>query len=145
MSGLKGTTTSATGSIEVSFVNRNGGQVLLYAGHQYYKKKILKNGVTIYECNQRRQRCRGSVSVLNNAIIKENVHSHAPDFAKNMIDKKLHEVKQVVSKSQAYKSIPTIYKEALSSLNDDGLNLIRKIPKFKNVKTSLYRKRSDAM
>lgn len=81
----------------------------------------------------------------NNAIIKENVHSHAPDFAKNMIDKKLHEVKQVVSKSQAYKSIPTIYKEALSSLNDDGLNLIRKIPQFKNVKTSLYRKRSDAM
>ena len=56
--------TSTTLDNQWSFIKRGGGQVLLHAGHQYYKKKSFKNGVTVYECNQRRQHCRGSVNIL---------------------------------------------------------------------------------
>lgn len=75
----------------------------------------------------------------------ENPHSHAPDFAKNILDQKLHEVKQNISATEASKSVPRIYKEAIGSMKDDGLDLIKKIPNFKNIKSTLYKKRNDAV
>jgi hypothetical protein len=133
--------TSSTDSERLIYINRNGGVVLLRAGHQYSKKKEYANGWSLWRCVKWRQNCSGSVNVKENNISKEIHHQCDPSEMDNVIAKKLHECREKVL-SSSFSPIPNIYNNVKSEFNESGLDLVQKLPSFSNIKTALYAARN---
>lgn len=62
---------------QLTFVSRNGGQVLLRNGYQYYKKRMYKSGIMVWECRYRKQRrCPGLVNVQVSFFLRKIIKHH---------------------------------------------------------------------
>ncbi|KAH9640813.1 hypothetical protein HF086_001974 [Spodoptera exigua] len=86
--------TSANNSGELTFIKRNGGIVLLRAGHQYSKKTDYKSGCSTWRCINWRKKCQGYINIKENKIIKETNHQCEPNEINNEIALKLHECRE---------------------------------------------------
>lgn len=62
---MSGSSTSCTTSGEVSliYIKRKHGVVLLHGGHQYYVKKKYPSGLSVWECSQRKKKCKGVIKI----------------------------------------------------------------------------------
>ncbi|XP_075990271.1 uncharacterized protein LOC142985914 [Anticarsia gemmatalis] len=140
---MSGSSTSCTNSGEVSliYIKRKHGVVLLHGGHQYYVKKKYPSGLSLWECSQRKKKCKGVIKIRNNNIVNETPHLCTPDFLKNEIDERLYSCKQEIIKGN-YPAVPQSYNNMIATLENSGLDLVCKIPTFNSVKSSLYRFRN---
>lgn len=120
--------------------SKRGGKVLLYNGFQFYKKQQNKDGSIMWRCIKA-PNCFGSVRVYNDVVLKESSHKCNPSEIENVVKEALHRLKDRV-KSVQCEPIPTLYQETLLSLQDQGINLVTKLPNFKKIKTSLYSARN---
>lgn len=66
-----------------------------------------------------------------------------PNYAKNEIELKLIECQNKAS-TDFISSIPNIYKQTRREIKSLGYHLVTKVPKYKSVKTTLYKKRNEA-
>lgn len=156
-----GPSTSSGKPRELTFIHRNGGLVLLRAGHQYTKKRENKNGWSHWRCVNVKD-CSGSlqikvcfknlpffnfksVSICNNILLSlqdgnisnEKNHKCKPDKVKNSMAKEINKLRETVLKSD-FTPIPKIYNTFKSQFSEAEHNLVKKIPTFKNLKTNLY-------
>ncbi|XP_063634445.1 uncharacterized protein LOC134805087, partial [Cydia splendana] len=63
--------------------------------------------------------------------------------AQNEIDIKMNDCKKQVESDTA--SIPRVYRKAVGSLENSGINIISKLPEFTSVKSTLYRHRNKTL
>ncbi|XP_026736837.1 uncharacterized protein LOC113500301 [Trichoplusia ni] len=129
--------TSANNSGELTFIKRNGGIVLLRAGHQYSKKTDYKSGCSTWRCINWRKKCQGYINIKENKIIKETNHQCEPNEINNEIALKLHECREKVVSSN-FSPVTKIYNDLVTEFNDSGMNLLKALPTFENIKTTLY-------
>lgn len=122
--------------------SQRGRKLLLYNGFQFHKKQQNKDGSIMWRCIKA-PACFGSVKVLNEDVLKESPHKCEPSEIKNVVKEAIHNLKDKV-KSVKCEPIPTLYQETLLSLHDKGLNLVTKLPDFKNIKTGLYNARNKS-
>nr|XP_049693357.1 uncharacterized protein LOC126053954 [Helicoverpa armigera] len=161
------TSSGKTGSL--TFITRNGGLVLMRAGYQYTKKRENKNGWTHWRCvnvNVKVKECSGSLqikcSIFQYVFLSENYfakaillssqdgnisneknHSCEPDELKNVMAKKLDDLRDKVMKSD-FAPIPNIYNKFKSQFCATESDLVRNIPSFANIKSKLYYARNNA-
>ncbi|CAK1591836.1 unnamed protein product [Parnassius mnemosyne] len=129
---------------EINVMKRRRGRVLMLNGYQYYKLKVYKDASVIWRCAQyKKNKCTGSVTIRDKKEVKAtpNIITCAQDFAKNEIDLKFYECKKKISEDSI--SVTRVYKNAVSSLENAGNNFINKLPKFGDVKSTLYRYRNE--
>lgn len=135
--------TSKSDKDEIEFITtRRGGMALLYSGRKYHRNKFYSNGNTFWLCYYNNNGCTGSVTLnVRNEIVKEKLHKEncQQDFGKNKVLKELHKSKEITSCS--FESVKKEYDTMVFKLENDGINLVRKIPKFASVKTGLYNER----
>ncbi|XP_063394302.1 uncharacterized protein LOC134679329 [Cydia fagiglandana] len=110
---------------QIQYISRNGGSVLLHDGYQYHKKKEYKNQNVFW----------------NEKIEKEKPHTCVQNFNKNIEDLQL-DICVKKSKQLDGVPLPQIYQSTVSSLQDEGIDLLCKIPPFRNVKTRMYYNRN---
>lgn len=65
-------TSGSSNSVDLVFVNKNGGTVLLRAGHQYYARKKHKSGLIVWACTKRKV-CKGLVRIKVRKLYYQNV------------------------------------------------------------------------
>lgn len=54
----------ADSHVNIEIIDRKGGKVLLYSGHQYHKKKAYKNKSILWRCaNNRKLKCTGYLTI----------------------------------------------------------------------------------
>ncbi|XP_053618109.1 uncharacterized protein LOC128679717 [Plodia interpunctella] len=133
--------TSNNSGGEFTIIQRNGGAVLLRAGYQYTKKITFKSGCITWRCVNWRKKCPAYINIKENNIIKEKSHQCKPDEIKNVVDQKLHECREKVLSSN-FSPIPNIYNNFMSEFENAGLDLLKKLPSFGNIKSSLYNARN---
>ncbi|CAK1593014.1 unnamed protein product [Parnassius mnemosyne] len=131
---------------EINVIKRRRGRVLMLNGYQYYKLKVYKDASVIWRCAQyKKNKCTGSVTIRDKKEVNATPHiiTCAQDFAKNEIDLKFYECKKKISEDSI--SVTRVYKNAVSSLENAGINFINKLPKFGDVKSALYRYRNKEL
>ncbi|KAL0860070.1 hypothetical protein ABMA27_010385 [Loxostege sticticalis] len=129
---------------EFSLIDKGRGKVILYNGHQYYKKKVYKNGMVWWTCSHKpRTNCTGSITMQEDRIVKEVEHipECVPDHVANVMIEKIQKCKERVKQINC-DPIPTIYNDSVEEMEHSGLDLICKIPPFKNIKSGLYKARN---
>lgn len=132
---------------DINIIKRRRGEVLLLNGYQYYKLKNYKDGGIIWRCAlYRKSKCVGSVTIINSIVSKAVSHlpTCSPDYAQNEIDLKLDDCKKQASASDTV-SVPKIYRKAVGSLENRGIDIIKKLPQFSSIKSTLYRQRNQAL
>lgn len=120
--------------------SQRGRKLLLYKGFQFHKKQQNKDGSVMWRCIKA-PACFGNIRVINEEVIKESSHRCEPSEIKNVVKVALNNLKNKV-KSVQCEPIPTLYQETLTSLHEQGLNLVTELPNFKNIKTGLYNTRN---
>ncbi|XP_060802037.1 protein tramtrack, beta isoform isoform X3 [Amyelois transitella] len=127
----------------IQYISRNRGTILLYAGHQYSIKRNNKRGTSVWRCRYRA--CTGQVVLKDDNVLKEIGHksSCTPDFAANDLALKMHRCKEIAATT--YCPIPTLVKNALPALKDEGVDAGTPLPKLTTVQGALYRARYKAM
>ncbi|KAL0902469.1 hypothetical protein ABMA27_000327 [Loxostege sticticalis] len=127
--------TSKSDKDEIEFITtRRGGMALLYSGRKYHRNKFYSNGNTFWLCYYNNNGCTGSVTLnVRNEIVKEKLHKEncQQDFGKNKVLKELHKSKEITSCS--FESVKKEYDTMVFKLENDGINLVRKIPKFASI------------
>lgn len=82
----------------------------------------------------------------NDQILKETTHtSCTPDFNKNIIDIHIDECKKNIT-SDDVPCVPAAFNSTISKILDEGLDKVtlpKDIPKFANIKSTLYRHRNS--
>lgn len=54
----------------IEIIDRKGGKVLLYSGHQYHMKKAYKNKSMLWRCaNKRKLKCTGYLTISGVSVI----------------------------------------------------------------------------
>lgn len=133
-------------SNSIQFVlTKRGGRKMLYNGRQYYKRKIYTNGNTFWLCYNKIQ-CKGNITLdSKNTFIKDKPHDDGciPNFSKNIILKKINSLKIKVGEN--LDPIQKQFEETICELQDDGVDLVADLPKFSNIKSSLYNERHKKM
>lgn len=120
-----------------------GREMALYSGYQHYLKAKNKNGSKNWTCVNR-NKCGGSLTTVNNKIIRKNKqHTCVPDEPKMEVLKCFDKCKKRARKELI--PIPKIFNEEFSELKDAGLDFVTKVPLFLNKKSSLYRNRQRAL
>lgn len=62
---------TSSGNTFLNYIQRNGGTVLLHAGHEYTIKRKFKSGLNVWECTARKKKkCRGVIKVGVPTIIR---------------------------------------------------------------------------
>jgi hypothetical protein len=80
----------------------------------------------------------------NSDIVHETGHNHAPDFPDNEIKKHMDSLeKQVVEDIST--PISHMYNDMNYKIKDSGLDKVKKISTFENIKKKLYRKRYKSL
>lgn len=67
-----------------------------------------------------------------------------PDFVSNELEVNFNKCIEKL-KSDCSVPVPNAFRQTVSTLKDKGIDLIKKIPKFKNVKNKFYRKRNKSL
>lgn len=120
-----------------------GGEVLLRAGHQYYKQKVHKSS-SWWRCSNKKNGCSGSVTLNfdKSRILRETRHvdSCIPNFEKNEVKLVMEKCKLQICKD--LKPIPATFNDETVKLKDAGYEFISELPKFDKIKSSLYRHRN---
>lgn len=122
--------------------SQRGRKLLLYNGFQFHKKQQNKDGSIMWRCIKA-PACYGSVRVLNEVVLRGSSHSCQPSEINNAVKEALHNLKDRVKSGQC-EPMPTLYQETLLSLHEQGLNLVTRLPDFKNIKTGLYNTRNKS-
>lgn len=135
---------SSSGTVKLKIVNSaRGGEILLRAGHQYYKQKNNKDS-SWWRCVNRKDGCSASVTLNSNRshVLRENAHcsSCIPNFEKNEVKVAIEKCKQSICED--LKPIPATYRICTKKLKDNGYEIIKELPNFDKVKSSLYRHRN---
>lgn len=76
-------------------------------------------------------------------IKRDDSHSCEPDLVSNVLEATFNKCMEKV-KSDCTIPIPSAFRQTVSTLKDSGIDLEKKIPKFKNVKNKFYRKRKKS-
>ena len=120
-----------------------GHNMALHSGHQYYFKRVNKNGTINWSCVHR-SKCGGSLTTSNNNVVRKNKeHDCIPDKAKAEVLKCLEKCKKRAREELL--PIPRIFNQEFSVLKDAGMDFVTEVPSFENKKSTLYRKRNEAM
>lgn len=70
-------------------------------------------------------------------------HSCSSSLEDNIIVKSVHECRKKVSEG-IFPAVPSEFNKTVASLSDAGINMIKKIPRLSNVRTSFYRTRNKS-
>lgn len=135
---------SSSNASDLTFVEtERGGLLLMRGGHQYHKRRINKNGTTVWCCVKRQSlKCTGIAITKDNLTVSEKPHSCTPTFSGNMVKEAVFKCRQRATSESD--SMQKIYEEEILALENQGLGLVETIPKFTSIKHGLYnaRKRS---
>ncbi|KAL0852145.1 hypothetical protein ABMA28_000382 [Loxostege sticticalis] len=130
-------------SKEIEFIStKRGGRALLSDGHR--KKTYTNSDSTYWLCHNINYGCTGSVTLnVKNGVVKIKTHKETckQDLANNKILKELDNLKEKCSHN--FDSIQTQYDNMVFSLEEAGLDFVREMPKFQNIKTGLLRSNSS--
>lgn len=124
--------------------SQRGKRLLLRAGHKYNEKRTNKDGTTTWYCIKRTTCKAALVTSTDNSIKREDIHNCEPDFASNELEIQLGKCIDKITSDYTI-PVPSAYGETVSELKDSGINLIKKIPDFVNVKNKLYKKRNKSL
>lgn len=124
---------------------RRGGVSLLYEGWGYHRKKFYSNGNTFWLCrNNNAVGCSGSITLNpKNEMVKFKTHDCLQDHANNKVQKELDQLKQTTSCN--LESIQKQYDNMVHKLENEGYEILEKIPDFQSVKTGLYNERNRVL
>lgn len=124
--------------------SQRGSSILLRAGHKYNKDRENKDGSCIWRCSKRTV-CKARLIIdSNNCIKRDDKHDCEPDFVSNELELNFDKCMEKV-KSDCTIPIPNAFRHTVSTLKDKGIDLIKKIPTYKNIKNKFYRKRNKSL
>ncbi|XP_049886598.1 uncharacterized protein LOC126381107 [Pectinophora gossypiella] len=124
--------------------SQRGKPLLLRAGYRYDIKRKNKNKSTVWRC-VKREICQAILIITcANSIKREDNHNCQPDTTKNECDIEMDGCQKKIINDVAL-PIPAIFRETIGSLKDKGLDLIKNLPEFKNIKNKFYRKRNKSL
>lgn len=124
--------------------SQRGKRLLLRAGYKFNEKRKHRDGTTVWICTKR-SLCKATLIISSdNSIKREDQHYCEPDFTSNELEIQIQKcIKKI--KSDYTISVQCAYRETVAELKDSGINLIRNIPDFMNVKNKLYRQRNKTL
>lgn len=56
-------------AVGLEFIHKNGGKILLRAGHQYVKHRDNKNGSVKWRCSNYRKKCKSGLTITYVSIL----------------------------------------------------------------------------
>ncbi|KAF9417931.1 hypothetical protein HW555_005076, partial [Spodoptera exigua] len=102
------------------------------------------NGSCIWRCSKRTV-CKARLIIdSNNCIKRDDKHDCEPDFVSNELELNFDKCMEKV-KSDCTIPIPNAFRHTVSTLKDKGIDLIKNIPTYKNIKNKFYRKRNKSL
>jgi len=137
----------ANAQLQVAFLDNNrGGFYLIHAGYKFSVKS--RRGERCYwRCVERQ--CRARITTIDSVPVGFNQdHQHPSDNIGITADAFLAGVKKRCR--EEIDPIPTLYDECLGALRDEEcdeavVNVIKRIPTYYSVKSSLYRSRAKVI
>lgn len=121
--------------------SQRGGKVLLLNGYRYNMRRVNNNEHTVWRCVK--VKCTGSLVTNVTAVIKQQTHNCVPDVAGNEIKRQLNLCVQRVIKEIT--PVPSIYSDVLEEMKDADHETLQKLPKYNNIKKTLYKHRHKAL
>jgi hypothetical protein len=82
--------------------------------------------------------------LANNYVTRDDKHDCEPDFIANEIEVQFGKCIERVT-TDLTTPIPSVFRETVEELKDKGMDIITKIPKYKNISNKLYRKRNKSL
>lgn len=137
--------TTSHGQVGFNYISSKRGRTLLMrGGYKYDKKRNNKDGSVVWRC-VRRLTCKALLIITSASVIKrKDRHDCEPDFVSREFDTHFYNCqKRIVS--DVTTQVPCIFRDTVGVLKDSGLNLVKGIPMFKNVKDKFYRKRNKSL
>ncbi|XP_047037258.1 uncharacterized protein LOC124642701 [Helicoverpa zea] len=126
---------------------KRGGRMLCRAGYTYIMKRVNKDASELWRCtNKNKAKCNATIKFKVNpyVILHETVHNHAPkDEAELTIEGEMNICSERVQKNINV-PVTQIFEESLQTLQDKGLNFLKPLPNFRNIKNKLYRVRNKS-
>lgn len=139
------TTSTRTGGCSplTIITSQRGGKILLKDGYKYNKKRENANGHSTWLCTNRKS-CRALLITNSTGIvIKQQPHNCVPNAVNNELKLAVHKcVQKAITESTL---MPTVYSNAVEELQSTGLDLIVTLPKYNNIKKTLYKQRNKAL
>ncbi|KAL0851949.1 hypothetical protein ABMA28_000231 [Loxostege sticticalis] len=121
--------------------SQRGGDLLIFNGYRYSKRRLNKNGHVVWRCG-RRKICKASLITHQQALIKNEKHSCTSN---EVIMKLKLEYRCIDRAVKETTPIPSIYSEVVEEFNNAGYDLVEQMPSFDIMKKVLYRRRHQAL
>lgn len=161
-----------TNTEDIKYIKTHGGTALLWQTYKFHRHNGYKNGSVLWRCTSfKRTKCPGTITLMVSIIyiwhLFENSHSltyftriNSYYFLEWYISKTkdhtcgrdaLTNDRLLVSNAllnnliTSDQPIPTLYEDNVFTLKQKGHDLLNAIPKFKNIKQSLYNARNKQL
>lgn len=121
---------------EIRIISRNGGNVYLRDGHQYFCHKKNKKGTLILRCSKyHRGKCPGCITITEDLkeVLRSHTHTCKTDHAANEIALQIYKCKKLLASTNL--PVTAVYSNVLEEA-EFGV-----MPSFHSVKSGLYRAR----
>lgn len=129
------------------YIERKGGRVLLWMGHQYRKKRDRRNGSSAWRCAKYyKHKCSAYIIIKGYKVLCQKPHSKAclPDFDENIVAQHLAEFRKRARIGST--PLPQLYQECVEGIKACGSERIAdKIPTFQNLKHVAYKSRRNQL
>lgn len=121
--------------------SQRGGDLLIFNGYRYSKRRLNKNGHVVWRC-VRRKTCKASLITHQQALIKNEKHSCTSNEVIMKLKLEYRCIERAVKETTP---IPSIYSEVVEEFNNAGYDLFEQMPSFDIMKKVLYRRRHQAL